>query len=75
MALSQRPPPKGPCFPLTTKDCASCVVCPHTVSFCFDPQSHFIETWHAMEELVDQGLVKSIGLSNFNIKQIREVHR
>lgn len=41
--------------------------------YCVDLQSHYVETWHAMEALVDEGLCKSIGLSNFNTTQIREV--
>ncbi|CAH2101536.1 unnamed protein product [Euphydryas editha] len=33
----------------------------------------YVETWKAMEKLVDLGLTKSIGLSNFNKKQIDRV--
>ena len=32
-----------------------------------------IETWMAMERLVDLGLVRTIGFSNFNSKQIKGV--
>lgn len=38
-----------------------------------DNECHYMETWEAMEDLVDQGLTKTIGVSNFSIAQLREV--
>jgi diketogulonate reductase-like aldo/keto reductase len=33
----------------------------------------YVDTWKAMEECVQLGLTKSIGLSNFNSEQIQRV--
>lgn len=51
--------------PLIPKDDAGNVL--------YDLETHFTETYAAMEELVDAGLVKSIGISNFNASQVKEI--
>lgn len=33
----------------------------------------YLDTWKAMERCVQLGLTKSIGISNFNIKQVKDI--
>ena len=33
----------------------------------------YLETWKALEKKVEEGKIRSIGLSNFNIAQIQRV--
>lgn len=35
--------------------------------------THYKETWKALEALVDKGLVRALGLSNFSSRQIDDV--
>ena len=39
----------------------------------YDPGVTLVETWHALERLVDGGRCKAIGLSDVNLEKVREV--
>jgi len=40
------------------------------VEFC---DTHYLECWQGMEDTVEQGLVRAIGVSNFNGEQIKDI--
>jgi diketogulonate reductase-like aldo/keto reductase len=39
----------------------------------YDPGVTLVETWRAMESLVDEGRCRAIGLSNVNLEKLREI--
>jgi diketogulonate reductase-like aldo/keto reductase len=39
----------------------------------YDPGVTLVETWHALERLVDEGPCKSIGLSDVTLEKVREI--
>lgn len=39
----------------------------------YDPGVTLVETWHALERLVDEGKCKSIGLSNVTLEKLQEI--
>ena len=39
----------------------------------YDPTVTLVETWHALERLVDDGRCRAIGLSDVNLEKLREV--
>jgi diketogulonate reductase-like aldo/keto reductase len=39
----------------------------------YDPGVTLIETWHALERLVDEGRCKSIGLSDVSLEKLKEI--
>lgn len=40
----------------------------------WDAEVNLVETWKEMEKLVDEGLVRAIGISNFNSVQIQRIY-
>jgi len=36
-------------------------------------ESHYLDTWKAMEKLVGKGLCKAVGISNFNLEMVKEI--
>ncbi|CAJ0573904.1 unnamed protein product, partial [Mesorhabditis spiculigera] len=46
---------------------------PDLPNYKFDVEHDIAETWHELEQLYKDGLVKGIGLSNFNAKQVEYI--
>lgn len=45
----------------------------HDDGLIIEGNGSYVETYKAMEKLVQKGLVKSIGISNFNKKQVEDI--
>lgn len=59
-------------WPLTFKEGAELLPKDENGDY-LEGETDYVDTWKAMEELVDAGLTKSIGISNFNAHQVDRV--
>lgn len=60
-------------WPMSYKEDGTNLFPTDDTKFFVDGGVDYVDTWKAMEELVDAGLIKSIGLSNFNRRQIDRI--
>lgn len=60
-------------WPMSYKEDGANLFPKDDTDFFVDGGVDYVDTWKAMEGLVDDGLAKSIGISNFNRRQIERV--